>query len=71
MPECEKLKKCLFFNDQMAGMPAMADMYKNRYCRGDKTKCARYMLASRGLPVPDDLYPNQVNRASELLASEP
>ena len=34
MSECESLGTCPFFNDRMANMPAMKDLYKDRYCRG-------------------------------------
>jgi hypothetical protein len=69
MAECECLKGCAFFNDRMASKPATAEMFKKSYCLGDNAQCARYMVfRSQGSEaVPADLYPNQVERAVELL----
>jgi hypothetical protein len=69
MRDCECLETCLFFNDKMAEMPAMADMYKRNYCRGDSSNCARYTVfkaLGRG-SVPMDLYPNQQDLAENLV----
>ncbi len=65
--ECEKLHKCPFFNDQLGAMPAVTGLLKQTYCLGDKTECARYIVSSRGLQVPADLFPNDTNRARQLL----
>ncbi len=69
MADCEMLAKCLFFNDKMANMPAMAEMMKKKYCRGDNSKCARYMVCTRlgREKVPPDLNPSQLDRAEALL----
>lgn len=71
MAECEKLSACPFFNDKMDNMPAISDMLKKKYCLGDKTKCARYMVASAlgKEKVPSDLYPNMIDRAKDIIAS--
>ena len=44
-------------------------MYKKTYCEGDKTKCARYIVATQLGPeyVTDKLYPNMNNVANKLL----
>ena len=70
MAGCELLPTCLFFNDKMQNMPAVAGLYKQRYCQGDKTLCARYTVFSRlGRPaVPTDLFPNEADRARDILA---
>ena len=71
MTDCECLTTCIFFNDKMADMPSMANIIKQRYCRGSSTHCARHMIF-RNLgkeAVPADLYPSQVERAEELLAA--
>jgi hypothetical protein len=69
MADCECLPKCLFFNDQMADMPSMSNIIKQRYCRENNTQCARHMvfriLGSEN--VPSDLYPSQKERAEEIL----
>ncbi|MGO8695248.1 MAG: hypothetical protein ACLQMF_16420 [Rectinemataceae bacterium] len=73
MADCECLPKCPFFNDRMAGMPAMASMMKTRYCKGDSTECARHMIFSTlgGAKVPADLFPSQVDRARRLVSETP
>jgi methyl-accepting chemotaxis protein len=70
MTDCARLAKCPFFNDRMAGMPAMAEMYKRQYCRGVFGDCARFIVADAWGPekVPSDLFPNQADRARSLLA---
>ena len=65
--ECEKLSKCAFFNDQLTNMPAVAGLLKQTYCLGDKSECARYQVSMAGVPVPSDLFPNDVGRLAQLL----
>lgn len=69
MADCEMIAKCIFFNDKMAHMPAMAEMMKKKYCRGDNSKCARHMVCTTlgREKVPADLTPAQVERAQALL----
>ncbi len=69
MADCEKLEKCPFFNDHMANKPATAGMMKTRYCHGDRTECARYMVSTAKGPgaVPADLFPNMIERARMIL----
>jgi hypothetical protein len=68
MADCEKLKTCPFFADQMASLPLSSDAMKQSYCRGDKTACARYLVAAEGIPVPRDLFPNERYRVLQLLS---
>lgn len=70
--DCELLPTCIFFNDRMADTPAVATLFKERYCQGDNRECARYIVfRALGRPsVPPDLYPNQVDRARALLRGE-
>lgn len=68
MQECEKLSVCPFFNDRLGTMPAVSGLLKQTYCLGDKTACARYKVSSAGIPVPMDLFPNDVERARKLLS---
>lgn len=58
-----------FFNDRMQGLEAVKDSMKKRYCLGDNSKCARYMIfKSLGKEkVPADLVPNQVERAAAII----
>jgi hypothetical protein len=55
----------------MADMPAMSGMYKKRYCQGDFSNCARYMVfKAKGLEfVPKDMFPNQQERAQVIIAA--
>lgn len=69
MADCEKMERCLFFNDRMADRPATAELMKNRFCRREKSSCARYQVASSGKPVPPTLYPNQTDRVREIVSS--
>ncbi len=71
MPECECIKKCPFFNDKMKGMGTIKEMMKKKYCLGDNTNCARYMVF-RNLgseAVPPDLPPNKQDRARQIISS--
>jgi hypothetical protein len=67
MPDCERLEKCPFFSGHMPDMPAVAELIKLMFCRGDKTQCARYRVAVAGLQVPADLYPQDQDRANNVI----
>ncbi|MBN2353029.1 MAG: hypothetical protein JXD23_10710 [Spirochaetales bacterium] len=69
MADCVCLAGCLFFNDKMADMPTMANMYKRNYCRGDSSQCARYMVfrALGRESVPVDLFSNMADRARAII----
>lgn len=69
MADCERLPGCPFFNDKMEAPPATVKWMKTYYCRGDNTKCARHMVLTKlGKPaVPSDLYPNDRERAVDIL----
>ena len=71
MAECEILSTCPFFNDKMAHKPETAAAYKKKYCQDDNSICARYMVRKAlGKPkVPGDLYPEQEDRAREIIAA--
>ena len=70
MAECQCLSGCPFFNDKMQNMPSMAGMIKEKYCLGDNTACARYMVFKTlgREKVPPDLYPAQGDRAKQILS---
>ena len=55
----------------MKGLDAIKEMLKNRYCRGVNTECARYRVfkALGKAHVPDDLPPNDQERAGLILAA--
>jgi hypothetical protein len=69
MADCECLTTCPFFNDQMAEMPSMSDIIKERYCAGSNVHCARHIVfrAMGRESIPADLYPSQVERAEEII----
>ena len=69
MAACEMIAKCIFFNDKMANMPAMAAMMKKKYCQGDNARCARYVVckAKGREAVPGDLTPAQMERAQAII----
>ena len=70
MSDCEKLPTCIFFNDKMKNAPATASIYKKTYCVGNNSNCARYLvLKVLGKDkVPDDLFPNEAQRAKNIIA---
>lgn len=69
MAECELFDGCIFFDDKMNDMPAMAEQYKDRFCRGDKETCARYVVFKElGRDnVPATLFPDQLDEAQHIV----
>lgn len=69
---CEFLENCPFYNDKMDIESAIGGLYKKRYCEGDKTKCARYIVVTQkgSEYVPSNLFPNMIERANEILDSD-
>ena len=69
MAQCECLSGCPFFYDKMENMPAMAEMYKNKYCLGSSDNCARHIVFSTlgKSAVPTDLYPNDMSYAKRVI----
>jgi hypothetical protein len=69
MADCEKTSGCLFFNDKLANMPSLAAMMKERYCKGDFSKCARYIVCTAlgKEKVPEDLFPAMLERANQII----
>ena len=70
MPNCECLSDCPYFQTNMLReVEAIAEMRRRKYCRGDYTMCARYMVfkALGRENVPQDLLPSEVQRAKELI----
>lgn len=65
VPECPISKNCSFFNDQMIDFGLNID-YRQKYCFGEKSFCARYLVQSKGIELPTDLYPNQHERADHI-----
>lgn len=67
MGDCAKIHICPFFRDQLTSMPRTAETLKWTYCHNDFAACARHMVAMKGLPMPPDLFPNEVDRATKLI----
>lgn len=69
---CELLEHCSFFIHEMT-IESIAHRFKERYCRSCKEACAIYMIySSCGLDaVPSDLYPNEYDRALDILSKFP
>jgi hypothetical protein len=69
MANCECLPGCPFFNDKMAEKPATANIMKKKYCLGDNSECARYIIfKSVGKEhVPSDLFPSQHERINKII----
>ena len=70
MAVCEKLAKCPFYQGQMKMDSGIGSMYKKRYCEGDKTACARYIVATKLGPqfVTNHLHPNMMDAAKKIFA---
>lgn len=72
MANCECLAGCPFFNDKMPDTEGLGAMIKKKYCQGDNSNCARYMIFKKlgKAAVPSNLYPNMQDRAREILAGK-
>ena len=70
MAACEKLEKCPFYQGKMDINTGLGRMYREKYCEGDKTICARYIVATQVGPeyVTTSLYPNMNSAAEKILA---
>ena len=69
MATCEKLAKCPFYQGKMSMEKGLGSMYKQKYCEGDKTSCARYTVATTLGPefVTENLYPNMMDKAKQII----
>ncbi len=66
MAECERLTGCPFFLS-IKQLPKTAEQMVTSYCRGDNSNCARLWCISAGVRPPDDLFPNERDRALKIL----
>jgi hypothetical protein len=72
MNGCDRIEKCAFFTDKMDHqIPALAEVMKQSFCRGEWSTCARNTVAeSLGKDaVPLDMYPNQYDRAQQMIGA--
>lgn len=71
MSTCEFIERCGYFNRSAEALPqVITEGYKNRFCRADKGKCARFLVGSMlgRDEIPDDLGPHEESRAVKILA---
>ena len=68
---CELLDICSFFIYEIK-VESIAHRFKDRYCNSCKEACAIYMIYSSSGPssIPRDLYPNEYDRALEILSKK-
>jgi hypothetical protein len=68
MAGCERLLKCSIVNDPTEGAVSV-ELVKEKYCNNNYSACARYMVLESvgGDFVPNDLMPEQVERAKEII----
>jgi hypothetical protein len=66
---CELIPQCIFFNERVKSSPEAFVLYKARYCNGEHTECARYLVfvALGKAAVPTDLFPNDRLRALTIV----
>lgn len=70
MPDCECMGDCPYFNsDILKEMDVIRELRQQKYCRGDNSICARYMVfkALGKEHVPANLLPTQVEKAKEII----
>lgn len=60
------MDNCPFFKDEMPGARFFTNLMKEQFCQGDKSRCARYLVSEAGLPVPNDLFPAEYERAVKI-----
>ncbi len=72
MSDCKCLPGCPFFNDKMPDTSGLGEIYKKKYCKGDNSKCARFLIFTKlGKPaVPPNLYPNMIDEAQKIIAAK-
>ncbi len=69
MAKCEKLANCPFYQGKMSMETGLGAMYRQKYCEGDKTACARYKIATTLGPefVTNNIYPNMDDLAKKII----
>ena len=66
MAQCKRLEGCPFFK-KIKDLPKTAAQLAAAYCYGDSRGCARFWVAESGVRPPDDLFPNEADRALRIL----
>ena len=69
MPECKFLDSCRMMAELLNIAPELTKEYRENFCEGDCSRCARHMVAIALGPdkVPLDLFPTEASRASEVI----
>lgn len=67
MAHCERLEGCPFFR-KIKDLPKTATQLATIYCYGESSGCARLWVVSSGVRPPDDLFPNEKDRALKILS---
>ncbi len=67
MATCERLADCPFFR-KIKYLPKTADQLAITFCHGDNRGCARLWVISNGVRPPEDLFPNESDRALRILS---
>ena len=68
MAICDLSDTCIFFNDKMPDMPAVAGFLKEKYCHGKFDSCARFRIYREfgREHVPSSLFPNEEEMVPEI-----
>jgi hypothetical protein len=69
MAECEILSSCPFFGGQIKSVPGVLELYKRKYCKGNNSQCACYMVFKKlgKEKVPPNLFPNMLDKAKKII----
>jgi hypothetical protein len=59
---CDLQPNCYFYNDTLSHLPQRAYFFRDKYCNGDFSECARYIIfkAYGHDKVPRYLCPNDI-----------
>ena len=82
MADCDKIGNCRFVIDRMQSMPALAELFRRRLCKGDNSECARYQLykflhnsryevnedmEEKIAILSSNLFPNELERLKQII----
>lgn len=70
MTVCERLETCPFYQGRLVVENNLGEVLKNKYCRKDKTQCARYKVLTELGPeyVDNLLFPHMMEKALYIIA---
>jgi hypothetical protein len=71
MAECEYIDTCPFPGGELPEKGSNVEELKDEYCRSNSLHCARLMvsMALGDQHIPEDLYPDEKQRAYQLIAT--